>query len=366
MKNVFRFAFFAIIVLALCFAVTVNAAEDYTYVYVNSEIGQDISGNGYSPESPLKTWTWGVKYGQNKNVDTLVVVFTNEYHFSTSPNEAVHDYKIIITTHDGITDYAAKNGAKLVFGSALRYYLNGDTTFENVTIEYEKSLNIIAQYNPIRMGKGVVTRNLSGGVSQLLVLGGYQAPKADANVTKDSHIIIEDGDYYIVAGGTRDTYDKTALYFTGTHYITVNGGKIANLYGGSVRYQYSTSADITVNGGYIENFSVGGDLSRRLNGDASATFNGGEINTLNVNNIIGTGKITVNGTKIGSMSVWYANDEVSTLNERTNLPLYLYYNANYYTPEQIEAFKAGFDYTENIAKVYAKKGASGSGNSESA
>jgi len=131
-----------------------------------------------------------------------------------------------------------------------------------------------------------------------------------------------------------------------------------------VRYQYSTSADITVNGGYIEDCNIAGDLSRRLNGDASATFNGGEIKNLNVNNIIGTGKITVNGTKIGSMSVWYANDEVSTLNERTNKPLYLYYNANYYTEEEIEAFKIGFDYTENIASVYVKMGANGSGNTE--
>ena len=242
MKKLFCIAFLVTFVLLLCMATfVVHAAEDYTYVYVNSEIGNDVVGNGSTPESPLKTWTWGVKYGKNASVGTLVVVFTNEYHFNTSPNEAAHDYPIIITTNDGKTDYAKENGAKLVFGSALRYYLNGETAFENITIEYSKSLNIIAQYNPIRMGKGVVTRNLTSDVSQLLVLGGYQAPEANVDVTKDSHVTIEDGDYYIVGGGTRDSYDKTPLYFTGTHYITINGGKIANLYGGSVRYQYSTS-----------------------------------------------------------------------------------------------------------------------------
>ncbi len=352
-----------LLLLACAMTFSVGAKEaDYTYVYVNSETGRDVSGNGDSPQNPLKTWTWGVNYGKDREVGTLVVVFTNEYHFKSSPTEAAHDYPIILTSNDGKTDYAKENGAKLVFGSALRYYLNGDTAFENITIEYSKSLNIIAQYNNIRMGKGVKTVNLTGESSQLLVLGGYQAPKADADVTKDSHVTIEDGDYYIVAGGTRDSFDKTPLYFTGTHYMTINGGRIANLFGGSVRYQYSTSADITVNGGYIEDCNVAGDLSRRLNGDANAVFNGGEIKNLNVNNIIGTGKITVNGTKIGSMSVWYANDEVSTLNEKTNKPLYLYYNANYYAPEDIEAFKAGFDYTENIAKIYVKNGASGSGN----
>ena len=366
MKNIFRMAFLVMLASLFCGATVVANAleEDYTYVYVNSETGIDASGNGDSPDNPLKTWTWGIKYGQKEKVGTLVVVFTNEYHFNSSPSEVAHDYPIIFTTNDGKTDYAKENGAKLVFGSALRYYLNGDTAFENITIEYSKSLNIIAQYNPIRMGKGVKTVNLTSEESQLLVLGGYQAPKADADVTKDSHVTIEDGDYYIVAGGTRDSFDKTPLYFTGTHYMTINGGRIANVFGGSVRYQYSTSAVITVNGGYIEDFNVAGDLSRRLNGDASVTFNGGEIKNVNVNNIIGTGKITVNGTKIGAMSVWYANDEVSTLNERTNKPLYLYYNANYYTGEEIETFKVGFDYTENIASVYAKMGANGSGNTE--
>ncbi|MBQ9428753.1 MAG: family 43 glycosylhydrolase [Clostridia bacterium] len=363
MKNLFYIRLFAVLALMLCTALFAAETEkrEYTYVYVNSETGRDAAGNGSAPDRPLKTWTWGVKYGQTHSVDTLVVVFTNEYHFNTSPSEAAHDYPIIFTTRDGVTDYAKENGAKLVFGSALRYYINGDTAFEQITIEYEKSLNVIAQYHPVRMGKGVKTVNRTSEISQLLVLGGYQAPKADADVTKDSHVVIEDGDYYIVAGGTRDTYDKTPLWFTGTHYITVNGGRIANLYGGSVRYQYSTGADITVNGGYIENFHVGGDLSRRLNGDACATFNGGEIKTLNVNNIIGTGKITLNGTKIGSMSVWYANDEVSTLNQRTNLPLYLYYNANEYTAQEIAAFQDGFDYTENIARVYAAANAAGSG-----
>ncbi len=364
MKKIFRIVFSVMLVSLLC-GISVNAAEDgYTYVYVNSETGRDAAGCGESPENPLKTWTWGVKYGKTANADTLVVVFTNEYHFNSSPTEAEHSYPIIFTTNDGKTDYAVKNGAKLVFGSALRYYLGGDTSFENITIEYSKSLNIVAQYNPIRMGKGVCTVNLTGAESQLLVLGGYQAPKADVDVTKNSHVVIEDGDYYIVAGGTRDSTDKSLLYFTGTHYITVNGGRIANLLGGSVRYQYSTSADITVNGGYIEECNIAGDLSRRLNGDAFARFNGGEIETLNVNNVIGTGRIYINGTKIGAMSVWYANDEVSTLNERTNKPLYLYYNASCYTEEQLETFKLGFDYAENIARIYVKSGAKGSGIAE--
>ena len=103
MKNIFCMAILAILLSLLCVATfTVNAAEEeYTYVYVNSETGIDATGNGAFPDNPLKTWTWGVKYGNNRNVGTLVVVFTNEYHFNTSPTEAVHDYPIIFTTNDG-------------------------------------------------------------------------------------------------------------------------------------------------------------------------------------------------------------------------------------------------------------------------
>ena len=58
------------------------------------------------------------------------------------------------------------------------------------------------------------------------------------------------------------------MNFTGTSYITVNGGNIVDLYGASLYNHYSGNTVIEVNGGTISTVYAGGDVTRRLSGTA--------------------------------------------------------------------------------------------------
>ena len=153
-------------------------AENVEYFYVNSETGDDHA-SGYDADNAVKTFTKACNLAEKSGADKAYIVITNEYACPKSVGEIEHTVPFVITANDGKTDFGA-NGAKLVFASALRYVLRGDTTFENITIEYTKSLNCVAQYNHITFGDNVVTKRLDGDVSGLYVVGGWQSPAGNA------------------------------------------------------------------------------------------------------------------------------------------------------------------------------------------
>ncbi len=337
----------------------VSAADGDEYYYVNSETGDDTA-NGRTAKTAVKTFTRACNLAR-KTGGTVVI--TNEYHFPSTVYEVEHEsIPFTVTTNDGEVDYGAQ-GAKIVFGKALRYVLKGDTTFENVTIEFGSTLNFVAQYNHITFGEGVVTKDLNEGTEGIYVVGGYQSPEDTVDTSLDSHITIKSGTFHIVAGGTRQKGANAVggITYTGTHNIEVSGGKINRLYGGSIQHQIATKTNITVSGGEINELYAAGDMTRRIEDYANIVLSGGKVNSLNVNNVIGTANVTLAGAEVGTATVSYYNELLEKSATTANKPKTLYYDAHYYTPEQIASLGAAFTKVENITSVYAKEGATGDG-----
>ena len=339
----------------------VSAADDVEYFYVNSETGND-SANGRTAGTAVKTFTRACNLAR-KGGGTIVI--TNAYEMPKTVYEVEHpDAPFVITTKDATTDYGA-TGAKLIFAKALRYVMKGDTTFENITIEFENTLNVVANYNHITFGEGVSTVNTGSGSEGVYVVGGYQSPEDTVDASLDSHITIKSGKFHIVAGGSRQKGAGAAggITYTGTHYIEVSGGEITRLYGGSIQHQVATNANITVTGGEIHDLYAAGDLTRRLEGNATISLTGGKIGSLSINNVVSGADVTLAGTEIGTASVAYANDTIKKMATKANQPKTLYYDAHFYSASQIASLSDGFDKVENITSIYVKEGASGSGTS---
>ncbi|MBQ4150643.1 MAG: family 43 glycosylhydrolase [Clostridia bacterium] len=354
---------FSVLIL-LTMALTVAVfAENVEYFYADSQFGDD-GADGLSAANAVKTFTQACRYAEKSGADKAYIVITNEYAMPSTVNEIAHTVPFVITTNDGTTDYAQTNGAKLVFGSKLRYVLKGDTTFEKITIEYTGTLNCVAQYNHITFGDNVVTKKLDGESSGLYVVGGWQSPENSNDATLDSHITIKSGSFLYVIGGSRQRANGAdGLECKGTHYIDIQGGEIVNVLGASAQHNWSQNAVITMSGGKVDNFSTGGDATRRLNGSATVTLTGGEIGTLNINNVVGNATVNLFGTKVGSASITYANAEIEELRTKAKSKKTLVYDALYYTDEQISALSAIFDVAQNSAVIYVKDGANGDGKS---
>lgn len=353
-----------LLLAAMCVACTVMAfAADTAYFYVHSEKGNDAA-NGLTASTAVKTFTQACRYAEDSGAQKAYIVVTNAYNFSATVNESAHTVPFVITTKDAKTDYGA-SGAKIVFGKNLRYVLAGNTTFENITVEYTGTLNCVAQYNHVTFGTGVVTKRTDNASSGLYVVGGWQSPDNNKATGLDSHITVQSGDFLYVIGGSRQRAElSSGLVLTGTHYIDVQGGNIVNLLGASAQHNWSQNAFLTMSGGYVQNFFVGGDASRRLNGTATVTLTGGKIDALHVNNVVGNAKVELLGTAVGSLDVSYYNAEVEELYTKAKSTKTLVYDARYHTAEWIAAVQ-GFDVVQNNTFVYAKEGAKGDGKTES-
>ncbi len=339
--------------------VSAHAAETERYVYVSASSGND-QNNGSTAAQAFKTLNRAMLSANTPGADRVVIVITDTYSLSQTHTEIAHKVPITYTTSDGKVDYGAR-GAKLKFGNALRFILGGDSTFENIKIEYSGTLNFVAQYNPIAFGKGVVTARTDSDSSGAYIVGGWQSPDANKAVNLDSHITIESGNFYLVVGGSRQGTDLT---FTGTHHVTVNGGEINTLYGGSAVNHKNQNAVITVNGGSIDALYLNGDEDRILQGTADVVLAGGELGHVVANNVIRDLTVSLLGSKVEKMSVSYTTTAIDTLRRNANRPKTLRYNAIYYSADEIASY-TGFTEVQNETVVYTKDGASGSGFSES-
>ncbi|MBQ9428978.1 MAG: family 43 glycosylhydrolase [Clostridia bacterium] len=346
-------------------AVTASAASDDTnYFYVNSETGDDHA-RGTSAGSAVKTFTRACNMA--KMTDGATIVITNAYEMPKTVTEVEHDVPFVITTKDDEVDYAEKNGAKMIFATQLRYVLKGDTTFENITLEYGGSLVIVGNFNYLTIGDNVNLVETSGASNAkgVYIVGGYQSPMDNADPSLDAHVTVKSGKIYVVIASTRQKGSgQQGLTYTGTTYVNIEGGEIDQVHGGSNTYNICDSTNITVTGGKIRLIHTGGDATRRLEHDAVVTLAGGEVGTLNVNNVVGAADVYLTGGKLGATEVTYASTEIQKMARTANKQKVLHYDANYYSVSEIAALGAPFDVVENITSVFAKDGASGSGASD--
>ena len=352
------FVFFALLFTA--FGAGVRAEEKVGYFYVNSERGNDRA-SGLDAANAVKTLAQVWRIAEKSGADRAYIVFTNACTASSTVSETVHSVPFVLTTRDAETDYA-EEGAKLVFGKGLRYILNGDTSFENLPIEYSGTLNFVAQYHSIAFGEGVTHTRLDGEESGVYVVGGFQSPGASVRTDLDSHVTIASGSFAYVVGGSRQSAGGADLTFTGTHRVTVSGGEIAALYAGSLSKHTSGSAEIRVTGGRIRSLFFAGDNERALNGNADAVFSGGEIETVFVNNVIGDVGVTLSGAGVGEMAVSYYNGTIEAAHKAAGGAARLVYRGSY--SAAIGRY-TGFSSVQNETTYYAKEGANGRGLSES-
>ena len=351
---------FLLAIFTVTLSATAFAAENEKYIYVAST-GSD-QNKGETPETAVRSLNKAMLSAVASEADRAVIVITDAYDMPKTYTEITHKIPFVYTTNDGKTDYGAA-GAKLCFAKGLRFVLNGDTTFENIAIEYSGSLNFVAQYNPITFGKGVTHTRPEGG-SGVYIVGGWQSPGEGRAANLDSHITIESGTFRYVIGGSRQSAGGAELTFTGTHHITVNGGEIETLYAGSLKNHSSRSAKLEIGGGRVRSLYLGGDAERVMRGDVSITCSGGEIEALHVQDVVGNATVSLTGAKVAEIDFAYSTDAIRQARRAAKATDKLIYSGYFYTAEEIAGY-TGFAEVQNNTVIYTKQGASGKGFSES-
>ena len=273
MKQYFRL----MAVLLVCLLACIGAAAADTTVYLND----GGTGDGASASAPLGDMTEALI----KVADGGKVVITDTYTIGDIFEMPQHKGDVCIT-----------GGTLIMAGDpANRFYVSGPgkTTFEQITLRdgTGKGFCIAGRFNEIVMGEGIDTTT-----AKIYVIGGYQKEfPEDMQLGLDAHVTIKSGKYHAVAGSSRGA---SSIMFEGTSHITVDGGEVNMLFGGSINGSGMGGADITVNGGMVSQLMMAGDKTRRINGNAVLTVNGGTIGQLMVNNIMGHATVNYNGGNI--------------------------------------------------------------------
>ena len=301
MKQYFRL----MAVLLVCLLACIGAAAADTTVYLND----GGNGDGTSASAPLGDMTEALV----KVADGGKVVITDTYTIGDIFEMPQHKGDVSIT-----------GGTLIMAGDpANRFYVSGPgkTTFEQITLRdgTGKGFCIAGRFNEIVMGEGIDTTT-----AKIYVIGGYQKEfPEDMQLGLDAHVTIKSGKYHAVAGSSRGA---SSIMFEGTSHITVDGGEINMLLGGSCNGSAMGGADITINGGTINQLMMAGDVTRRINGDATLTVNGGLIGQLLVNNIMGHATVNYNGGTIATATKSIENeiqafvtDGTATLNVNPDL-----------------------------------------------
>ena len=277
---------FASVLLCALLAVAAAAADVY--------VTDGGSGDGTSASAPMGSMTAAIEKIASTG-GTVHIVGT--YTCADQYEEPAHKGDIVIT---GGT-YAFDNG------NFNRWFLAGpgSTTFENITFTYKQGKNnlIVANYNKLVIGEGVTFPNAEG--NQCFIIGGYQRPndvkmEEYVETRKDnlnSDITVKSGNIYCVAGFNRGS---GTVNFYGTSNITVEGGNITHLYAANIQGNYAKNGVVTVKGGTINKLFMGGDATRRMNGDSTVHMYGGTVNTLCVNNVLGKATVNFYGGTVGA------------------------------------------------------------------
>ncbi len=334
-------------------------------VFVSSYKGKDT--NEGTENAPFKTLTKAIDFIKYSGG---YIVITDKYTMGEGmvTVDGIPWYTapasfrpIIITSVYGGKDYRAI-GAALHFPQKSAYLLGGATEFADVVITSDASdVYIAGCFNDLTFGEGFTAKHAKGGGRFLYAIGGYFAPDKNSYPDDlDSHVTINGGSFKKVIGFTH-VKGMTTYTFTGTSYITVNGGQIEQLYGASNYNHYSGSTVIEVNGGQIGELCAAGDATRRLDGSADITLNGGSISAVTLNNTIGDTNLVLNNAKVVNITNSYASDAIKEL--ATGSKIKLSYNSVVYSADWVSRFYFFTD-VSTFGTVYVKTGANGDGKSE--
>jgi len=353
----------AIIISLMCiFALTgafMHADAANSTVYLSSVA---VSGADGSEQKPFNSLDDAIK--AVKNGGTVVI----KDKFTVQPNgtvgsvpaytEPAHTGKITFCSVNGSKDYR-NGGAGLCFPKSMAYMMSGPVKFEKTSFSSDgHDVFAAAQFNAVEYGDGFEVKNTKNTNKYLFAIGGYYAPaKANLPANLSSNITIRSGDFAYVFGFAYVKGTKTYT-FTGTAKISVYGGNIGTVYGGSALNHYSGSLDFEMYGGSINTLFTAGDQTRRLDGNAKVSLMGGTLNNLRINNVIGDVSLTLDATKLQSVQISYASDTIKDLSYASRKTLK--YNSVFYSPAFIATVK-GFDTVERYGTVYVSSKGTGDG-----
>ncbi|MBQ7660442.1 MAG: family 43 glycosylhydrolase, partial [Clostridia bacterium] len=312
------------------------------------------TGDGSSAQSPLGDLNAAVASLGAEGSVVICGVYTLDSAYTVNP----HDYKITITSFDGITDYT-RAGAAVDFSSKL--VLGGETVMENLQFIARKSGSIYAAGHALTVGENVDTLLADGNKTYHNLMGGLNTELKGP----DTKLTIGGGHWNIVRAG----YNKLGLEAAGlSHTLVITGGEFYDYVAGGSRAMTSGKVNMEISGGtfygglfgvYEESPSDKYDLHF----DISLSITGGKFYGIvgpakrNVTVLHGTYLLEIGGgdfshaTDILGSEV-YEGDMTSTLRVKNGVNLYkeengqtqfqnwlrannadpyiLYYNNNYY------------------------------------
>ena len=238
-------------------------------VYVDQTNGNDAN-SGIDPIDAVKT----LEEAYSKfRTDGGTIVINGTYTLSDNFTEPEH-VKHITVTGNGTGVIA--NG-----GTSKLYYLNGDTTFENLTFESTvdgTGFAIVAQYNKLVLGTNITASGFkyTDLAKSFLVVGGFDINNGGTNSdSKPANITINS---CAVTNGkvgvcivTLDYNDTGANKNHFDANVTINGGTVSRIYGpcnfgtadGAITY---TINDGTIGSSTIRGYAVEGGLNIYVNG----------------------------------------------------------------------------------------------------
>ena len=347
---------FLVLSMTVCLYADTNNSQKT--VYLSSAYDGAADGSEAHPYTSLDEAIKALPNGGKIIVtDSFTVTANGETNGVPIYTEPEHDGEIIFTSVDKAKDHRSK-GAGLSFPKKMAYMLSGDVKFENFTVYGVDELYITANFNNVEFADGFTAKNKKSEAKFLYAIGGYYSPaKADLPANLDSHMTIRSGDFKRLMGFSYVKGAKTYT-FEGTSHISIYGGNIDKMFGGSALSHYSGSTNIKIYGGTVTEMLAGGDSTRRLDGTADIFLYGGTVGTLNINNVIGDVSLTLDGTKLTKFGISYANDTISTLAYSAKRTLR--YNSVFYSAAFVESV-SGFDSVEKYGVVYVSDNGKGGG-----
>lgn len=357
-----RALIFAVLLAVLAYAFAAGAAEKTVYLGAS---GTPETGDGSAtrPFSTLAAAIGAVCDGGRIIVTETYTVTERDAVVDGMPRlvEPTHAGKITVTSLDGTQDYRS-SGACIYFPKTYVYESGGDLCFENVTLKNDAApIYLAGNFHALVFGDGFSVENTKGSAKYLYAIGGYYAPRSkDLPTDRDAHITIENGDFArVIAFGMGK---GAATYtFTGTAHITVRGGHIDRIFGGSALNHYSGGLDMQIYDGSIGDIFTSGDATRRTLGDAKVGLYGGAMRTLYINNMLGSTEVTLDGIQLSGIQVTYGSEQIQNL--AYGKTIRLRYNSLLYTTDFASAVK-GITEFERFGTLYVAAGTNGDGSRE--
>lgn len=355
MNKKLMFALAAILtIICLCVVGSTLAYADSDVVYLDVKNGKDTN-DGKSDAKPLGSIE--AAYGKVSDGGTIVlmsdVTVDGEY---TAPE---HNGKVTLTSKYNGKTY----GAKIVSTKETFFKINGSTVFSDITLKADGEFTFVCEFSPIVFDRGFKVDYK--GDKGARIIGGFYSPTTEqtAITDLDSNITINEGDFYLVIGSSKKK-GKGTIVHTGTANITVNGGSVDILYGGTHENHAGQDAVININGGEVNKLSCAGDSTRRLYGNATVNLNGGSVKTLDVNNVIGNATVNIVGCAPEKVTVTYKNETLLDMAGKNNAKQTVNYNALICTDAYIKQLTETFDVAVNTTCIYVEANGKGDGSAQ--